>query len=49
MSVTAVVLLLAIGVCLEISARRRNAPATVAQTLGAAMRTAPGRWTVLVA
>ena len=48
-SVTAVVLLLVIGLAMEFSARRRDHPATAAQALGAAMRTTLGRLTVLVA
>ncbi|MGY1780687.1 DUF6186 family protein [Geodermatophilus sp. SYSU D01036] len=48
-SVTAVVLLLAAGLSLEVSARRRGSPAPLAQALGAAMRTTPGRLTVLLA
>ena len=37
------------GVVLELSARRRDDRATVAQALGAAMRTTPGRAVVLAA
>ncbi|MFC4694420.1 DUF6186 family protein [Geodermatophilus arenarius] len=48
-SVTAVVLLLAAGLSLEVSARRRGSPAPLAQALSAAMRTTPGRLAVLLA
>jgi len=47
--VIALTSLLAGGVALEVSARRRDDRATVAQALGAAMRTAPGRVVVLAA
>jgi len=46
-SVLALALLVAGGVALELSARRRDDRATVAQALGAAMRTTPGRAVVL--
>ncbi|TFV53980.1 hypothetical protein E4P41_20315 [Geodermatophilus sp. DF01-2] len=42
------VLLLA-ALVLEVAARRRAGPATAAQAIGAAMRTLPGRLTVLLA
>jgi len=48
-SVIAVVLLLVSGVALEFSARRGDDRATVAEAVGAAMRTTPGRATVLIA
>ena len=48
-SLIAVVLLLVSGVALELSARREDDWATVAQAIGAAMRTTPGRATVLIA
>ena len=48
-SVIAVVLLLVSGAALEFSARRRDDRATVAEAVGAAMRTTPGRATVLIA
>ena len=48
-SVIAVVLLLVSGVALEFSARRRDDRATVAEAVGAAMRTTRGRATVLIA
>ncbi|MGY1666391.1 MULTISPECIES: DUF6186 family protein [unclassified Geodermatophilus] len=47
-SVVAVVLLLAGGVVLESAARRRSDRPTLARTLGALMRTTPGRVAVLV-
>ncbi|GAB3197710.1 hypothetical protein GCM10027261_23650 [Geodermatophilus arenarius] len=43
------VLLLAAGLSLEVSARRRGSPAPLAQALSAAMRTTPGRLAVLLA
>jgi hypothetical protein len=45
----ALILLLVSGVALEFSARRGDDRATVAQALGAAMRTTPGRAMVLTA
>ena len=47
--VVALTSVLVSGVALEVSARRRDDRATVAQALGAAMRTAPGRAAVLAA
>jgi hypothetical protein len=41
--------LLVSGVVLEVSARRRDDRATLAQALGAAMRTTPGRAVVFAA
>ncbi len=49
LSAGAVALLVSVGLALEVRARRTGHPATVAGTLGAAMRTAPGRLTVLLA
>jgi hypothetical protein len=48
-SVIALAALLITGVSLECSARRGHAWATAAQSLGAAMRTTPGRAMVLTA
>ncbi|MGY1831222.1 DUF6186 family protein [Geodermatophilus sp. SYSU D01180] len=48
-AVTAVLLLLAAGLSLEVSARRRGRSAPLAQALAAAMRTTPGRLVVLLA
>ena len=48
-SLIAVVLLLVGGVALESSARRRTDRATVAEAVGAAMRTTLGRAAVLIA
>jgi hypothetical protein len=45
--VIALTALLVGGVALEVSARRRGDRATLAQALGAAMRTTPGRVVVL--
>ncbi|WP_324277878.1 DUF6186 family protein [Blastococcus brunescens] len=47
--VLAVVALAVAGAALEVSARRGRGGATVAQAIGAAMRTTPGRVTVLAA
>lgn len=47
--VIALISLLVSGVALEVSARRRDDRATIAQALGAAMRTTPGRAVVLAA
>jgi hypothetical protein len=47
-SVVVVVLLLVSGVGVELTARRRRDRATVGQAVGAAMRTIPGRVTVLL-
>jgi Family of unknown function (DUF6186) len=48
-SVVGVVCLLVAGLALEAGARRRLGPATAAQAVAAAMRTTPGRATVLIA
>jgi hypothetical protein len=48
-SVIALAALLVTGVYLECSARRGHNRATAAQSLGAAMRTTPGRAVVLTA
>jgi hypothetical protein len=48
-SVIALAALLVTGLGLEISARRGHDQATAAQAIGAAMRTTPGRATVLTA
>ncbi len=48
-SVVGVVCLFAAGLALEACARCGFGPATAAQALGAAMRTTPGRATVLFA
>jgi hypothetical protein len=48
-SCSALAVLVLAGLALESSARRRGGPATAAQALGAAMRTAPGRVLVLAA
>lgn len=45
--VIALTVLVVGGATLELSARRRNDRATLAQALGAAMRTTPGRAMVL--
>ena len=47
--IVGVTCLLAAGLVIETWARRRPGPATAAQALGAAMRTTPGRATVLIA
>jgi ABC-type proline/glycine betaine transport system permease subunit len=47
-SVVAVAVLMAVGVVLGISASRRHHLASLGQTLTAAMRTTPGRATVLL-
>ena len=47
--VLALILLAVAGAALEVSARRGPGGATVAQAIGAAMRTTPGRVMVLAA
>jgi hypothetical protein len=47
--VVGVLCLLVSGLALEVCARRRLGPTTAAQALGAAMRSTPGRLTVLLA
>jgi hypothetical protein len=47
--VAGLVCLLVAGLALEARARARPGPATAAEAVGAAMRTTPGRVTVLVA
>ncbi|MGY1770915.1 DUF6186 family protein [Blastococcus sp. SYSU D00813] len=49
LSAAAVVMLLVTGAVLETTARRRGHPVTAGRALQAAMRTAPGRATVLLA
>ncbi len=48
-SVVVFVALLLIAALLEAAARRERGPATMAEALGAAMRTTPGRVAVLTA
>jgi hypothetical protein len=48
-SIVGVLGVLLAGLALEACARARLGPATAAQALGAAMRTTPGRATVLIA
>jgi hypothetical protein len=48
-SIVGLTCLLVAGLAIEVCARGRLGPATAAQALGAAMRTTPGRLTVLIA
>jgi hypothetical protein len=48
-SIVGVLCVLVAGLALEACARVRLGPATAAQALGAAMRTTPGRATILIA